>query len=127
MHTNPPSKNLVLRCAKAAIDKKANHTLIYNVGEKGAFTDYFLITSGMSERQVQAIADEIIRTSSKNSHSRVEGYEFGRWVLIDFGDVVVHIFHDYIREFYDLESLWGDSQRLPIPEDYYTAPSEHAL
>lgn len=126
MKDNLSSKNLVLRCAKAAIDKKANHTLIYNVGEKGAFTDYFLITSGMSERQVQAIADEMVQTTSKYTRPRIEGYELGRWVLVDFGDVVVHIFHDYIREFYDLESLWGDSKRLPIPEDYYTAPQSRA-
>ena len=115
------SKELALLCAKAAIDKKAIHSLIFEVGKVGAFTDYFLITSGMNERQVQAIADEISRTAKEQGAAspRVEGYDEGRWVLVDFGDVVIHIFQDYIREFYDLESLWSDAPRLKIPEEFY--------
>src|SRR5687767_15163644 len=109
-----PSKDLVLLCAKAAIDKKGNHSLIYQVGKLGAFTDYFLITEGNNERQVQAIADEISRSAREKGlrPPAVEGYDDGRWVLVDFGDVVVHIFHDAIREFYDLESLWAEAPRL---------------
>jgi len=117
------SRDLVLLCARAAIDKKGSHSLIFDVGRLGAFTDYFLITSGTNERQVQAIADEITRMGREAGFGTpaVEGYELGRWVLLDFGGVVIHVFHDYIREFYDLESLWGSAPRLPIPEEYYTA------
>lgn len=120
------SKELVLACARAAIDKKANHSLIYEVGKLGAFTDYFLITSGASDRQVRAIADEIYRSAKEKGlgHPKMEGYDEGRWVLIDFGNVVTHVFQDAIREFYDLESLWTDAPRLRIPEEYYTAPVE---
>lgn len=116
------SKDLALICVRAAIEKKANHSLIYEVGKLGAFTDYFLITSGASDRQVQAICDEIRRQAkiSGSSAPKVEGYEDGRWVLIDFGVVVVHVFQDAIREFYDLESLWADAPRIKIPQDYYT-------
>ncbi len=119
------SKSLALLCAKGAIDKKANHSLIYEVGSLGAFTDYFLITSGTNERQVQAIAEEIQKLSKQEGFSSpaIEGYAFGRWVLLDFGDVVVHIFHDYIREFYNLEGLWGSAPRLPIPQEFYTSMS----
>lgn len=117
--------DLALLCAKAAIDKKANHSLIYEVGKMGAFTDYFLITSGTNERQVQAITDEICRMSKDQGlgSPRVEGYDEGRWVLIDLGGVVVHVFHDYIREFYDLETLWANAPRVRIPEEFYTAPA----
>lgn len=122
------SKELVLSCAHAAIDKKANHSLIFDVSRVGAFTDYFLITSGASERQVQAIADEVTRITRELGHKRpvVEGYDEGRWVLLDFGAVIVHVFHDYIREYYDLESLWGEAPRLPIPEEFYTASNAPA-
>jgi ribosome-associated protein len=115
------SKDLVLACARAAIDKKANHSLIYEVGKLGAFTDYFLITSGSSDRQVQAIADSIYRSCKEAGlgTAKIEGYDEGRWVLIDFGSVIVHVFQDAIREFYDLESLWTDAPRLRIPEEYF--------
>ncbi|MEW6056893.1 MAG: ribosome silencing factor [Bdellovibrionota bacterium] len=118
------SRELALLCARAAIDKKAGNSLIFEVGKLGAFTDYFLITSGSNERQVQAIADEIAKSAKSRGLSvhAIEGYDEGRWVLVDFGDVVVHIFHEYIREFYDLESLWSTAPRLRIPEEYYTLP-----
>lgn len=123
--SSPSSKDLALLCARAAIDKKANHSLIYEVGYLGAFTDFFLITSGASDRQVQAIADEIVRQAKGKGLSSpvVEGYDEGRWVLIDFGIVVAHIFQDAIREFYDLESLWSEAPRLSIPEEFYTQPA----
>ena len=118
------SRDLVMVCAKAAIDKKANHSIIFEVGKLGAFTDYFLITGATSERQVQAIADEVIRQGklAGGGSARMEGYEEGRWTLIDFGNVVVHVFHDYIREFYNLETLWGEAPRVIIPEEFYRSP-----
>lgn len=122
------SKELVLISARAAIDKKAEHSLIFAVGELGAFTDYFLITSAQSERQVLAIAHSILEMTREAgvARPRVEGLDTGRWVLIDFGYVVIHVFHHYIREFYDLESLWSDAPRLSIPKEFYTEPA-HAI
>lgn len=119
------SKDLVLACARAAIDKKSNHSLIFEVGKLGAFTDYFLITSATSDRQVRAIADEIQRQSKDlgANNPKIEGLDEGRWVLIDFGSVIVHVFIDAIREFYDLESLWSAAPRLRIPEEYFTNPA----
>lgn len=124
----PPSHDLALLCARAAIDKKGNHSLIYQVGHLGAFTDFFLITSGASDRQVRAIADEIVKMAKARGipAPAVEGFDEGRWVLIDFGVVVAHVFLDAIREFYDLESLWAEAPRLSIPEEFYTAPAATA-
>lgn len=121
MSRSKKSVELALHCAKAAIDKKANHNLIFEVGKLGAFTDFFMITSGSNEKQVQAIADEMSRQAREAGFSKphIEGYEEGRWVLVDFGDVVCHVFHDYIREFYDLEALWGEAPRVAIPEEFY--------
>jgi ribosome-associated protein len=125
---NYSSKDLALLCARAAIDKKANHSIIFEIGKLGAFTDFFLITSGSNERQVQAIADEISRQVKAVGLEgpRLEGYDEGRWVLVDLGSVVVHVFHDYIREFYDLESLWAEAPRLRIPVEYYSSPASVA-
>ena len=116
------SKDLILSCAKAAIDKKADQSLIFEIGKLGAFTDYFLVTSGTNERQVQAIADEICRMSKATGlgNPKVEGYDEGRWILIDLGSAIVHVFHDAIRGFYDLEALWTDAPRIKIPEEFYT-------
>lgn len=119
------SKDLVLQAAKSAIDKKAENSIIFDVGATGAFTDYFLITSGTSDRQVQAIADEILRNAKASGHrGLIEGYDEGRWVLIDFGNVVVHVFQQEIREFYDLEALWSDAARVRIPQEYYGNPND---
>ena len=116
------SKELALLCVKAAIDKKAEHSLLFEVGKMGAFTDYFLVTSGASDRQVTAIANEIKRVAKEHGlpNPAMEGLDEGRWVLIDFGYIVIHVFQEAIREFYDLESLWSNAPRVNIPTDFYT-------
>ncbi|MCK6529442.1 ribosome silencing factor [Myxococcota bacterium] len=82
-----------------------------------SFTDYFLVCTGTSSTHVQAIADGLERVASSHGfHSQgIEGKGSGRWVLLDFGDVVVHVFTPDQREFYDLEGLWIDAPREPIP------------
>lgn len=116
-----PSKLKALQCARAAIEKKAENVKILDLTELSGFTDYFVISSGMSDRQVQAIADSIEDTMRKAGKELLssEGYADGRWVLMDFGDVVVHIFLDALREYYDLENLWTDAPRVKIPSEYY--------
>ena len=95
----------------AATDKKAEQILVLNVSEVTTIADLFVICSGRSERQVQAIADGIVEKAK--AHGRppigVEGYRGGRWVLIDLGDVVVHAFVPEERALYRLERLWGDA------------------
>ncbi len=124
MSSTNSSKNHILTCAKAAIDKKAENSIIFDVQKISSFADFFLVTSGSNERQVQAIADEIIRLCKAQGlgKGKTEGYDEGRWILVDFGDVVVHVFHETIREFYKIEELWRDASRVSIPQEYYTSP-----
>ena len=119
-----PSLKLALICAEAVIDKKAEHSIILNVGAVGSFADYFLIASGNNERQVQAMADEAVsRLKAAGEMPRIEGYDTGRWVLVDSGSVVLHLFHEDIRNFYQLEELWAGAPRVAIPAEYYTGPA----
>ena len=115
------AQQTALLCAHAAIDKKALHTVILDVSTRSGFTDCFVITSGSSEKQVQAMADEVLaRARAQGEKPRLEGYDEGRWILVDLGDVVVHLFHEAIRDFYKLEELWMGTPRVTIPQEYYT-------
>src|SRR3954451_16549236 len=89
--TSDPSREKALLCARAAIDKKAENVKILNLTDLSGFTDYFVICSGMSDRQVQAIADSVENAMETSGHELLstEGYSDGRWVLLDFGDVVI--------------------------------------
>lgn len=81
-----------------------------------SFTDYFIICSGANSRQIQAIADEVEQRLKKNGEypSSIEGYENSEWVLVDYGDFVVHIFSEKARTYYDLERLWRDAQTVKL-------------
>ncbi len=105
--------------AQAASDKKALDMVALDLRSIASFTDYFLITSGTNTRQVQAIADEVVERLKKQGTraARVEGYKTAEWVLIDYGDFVVHVFEDKARRFYDLERLWREGTRVEIPLD----------
>ena len=97
--------------ARAALDRKAVDLRVLDIGKVSDFTDYFLICSGTNERQVQAIADAVI-AGTKDAGIRplgVEGYNTGSWVLVDYGDMVIHIFSSESRAFYGLERLWSDA------------------
>lgn len=95
----------------AASDKKAEDILVLNVSEVTTIADLFIIVSGRGERQVQAISDAIVEKAKESGRQPVgiEGYDAGRWILIDLGDVVVHAFVPEERELYRLERLWGDA------------------
>ena len=116
-----PSRDKAMNCARAAIEKKAENIKILNLTDLSGFTDYFVICSGTSDRQVQAIADSVEYVMDSTGHELLssEGYSEGRWVLMDFGDVVVHIFLDALREYYDLEALWADAPRVKVPSEFY--------
>jgi ribosome-associated protein len=116
-----PSREKALLAARAVIDKKAENVRILDLTDISGFTDYFVVCSGMSDRQVQSIADSAEHSLTAAGHEvlSIEGYSDGRWVLMDFGDVVVHVFLDALREYYDLENLWADAPRVKIPSEFY--------
>lgn len=119
--TGDPSLDKALLCAKAAIDKKAENVKILDLTQLSGFTEYFVIASGTSDRQVQSIADSVEHAAHEQEFPIVssEGYGEGRWVLIDLGDVVMHVFLDALREYYDLETLWADAPKIKIPSEFY--------
>ncbi|MCL5046572.1 MAG: ribosome silencing factor [Actinobacteria bacterium] len=97
--------------AEAAADKKAGNVVVLDMKDVSSVTDYFVICSASNSIQVRAIADHIEEKleSIKSKRFHREGYDGARWILLDFGDVVVHVFHDQERDFYNLERLWGDA------------------
>ena len=103
-------------CARVASAGKGEDVVVLAVRTLSSFTDYFVILSGRSTRHVQALAESMENElrSKRISTSRAEGLTEGKWVLLDFGDVVVHIFYHEQRSFYDLEGLWHDAPRLAI-------------
>jgi len=103
----------------AASEKKAINSVVLDLREIASFTDYFLITSGTNERQVQAISDEVVETLKKagTAAARVEGYKSAEWILLDYGYFVVHVFDEKARKFYDLERLWRESRQVELPPE----------
>ncbi len=113
------ARERALACLNAALEKKAKNLVLLKVEELSAFTDYFVICSGSSDRQVQAIASSI-REKMKEAGILplgVEGEAHGQWILMDYEDVVVHIFYEPLREFYDIERLWSDAPRMEVDEN----------
>jgi ribosome-associated protein len=115
----PDSRKRVLLCINASLEKKAKELAILNVKEISAFTDYFLIMSGTSDRQVRAIADAIQENLKLAGilPLGIEGEAAGQWILMDYDDVVIHIFLETIRSFYDLERLWTEAPRMLVPDE----------
>jgi len=104
-------------CAEAALDKKGADLAILDVREHTSLADYFVIVSGRSDTQVRAIAEHVEEVCRKAGYRplAVEGLRHGQWVLLDFGDVVVHVFYAPVRDFYDLERLWAQAPRRTLP------------
>jgi ribosome-associated protein len=115
------SKTKSLLCLKAALEKKAIDPVLLELTGSTSFTDYFFLCSGKSDRQVQAIAQSIEESLKKNGIQPLgqEGMTEGRWILIDYEDVVVHIFLEPMRKFYDLEGLWIDAPRIDLLKGGY--------
>jgi ribosome-associated protein len=123
------NEDLARCCAGYALDKKAFDVKLLYVGETSSLTDYILIASGNSDRQVQAIA-EAIRLGMKDEQNEppmaVEGMADGRWVLLDFGNIMAHIFQQPVREFYDLDGLWVDAPEIVLSSDSQKLPREES-
>ena len=123
-----------LLAVDAALARKALQPVLLNVTGMCSYTNFILVVSGRSDRQVDAIAESVVVSlKSVGIHPLgAEGRGSGQWVLIDYGDMVVHVFHHPIRDHYDIESLWIDAERVPLdlpddamprPEDSYPALS----
>ena len=121
------ARELALAAIEAALDKKALMPVLIDVSAMASYTDFIGIVSGRSDRQVEAIADGVSQFM-KSRGRRVlgsEGSGNGRWTLLDFGEIVLHVFYHPVREFYDLESLWIDAPRVKMaipPEAILTQP-----
>lgn len=107
---------LAIKCAG---EKKAFDLTVLDLRDIASFTEFFVIATGNNQRQVQAIADEISQQLKKQLETRavrIEGYNSADWVLLDYGDFVVHIFNAEAREFYDLARLWRDARKVELPD-----------
>jgi ribosome-associated protein len=108
----------VARAVEAALDKKASDVVVLDLRHTPAFTDYFILCSGQNQRQVKAIADAVEEAlrAGRVKPAHVEGYDRAEWVLLDFFSFIVHVFTPQTREFYSLERLWGDAERIDVDE-----------
>jgi ribosome-associated protein len=110
----------LLIAVRGAAARKAIEMVALDIRKIASFADFFLICSGTSSRQIQAIVDEVrerLRAERGSRPLHVEGYEAGEWVLMDYGDLIVHVFKDESRKFYQLERLWRDAERVELPAD----------
>jgi ribosome-associated protein len=111
-----PSRPRAMAIAQAGLDKKAEDVLVLDVRGLTSYADYFVVMTADSERQAAAVADSVDDRMKTLGSTRVgtEGYETGRWILIDYGDVVAHVMSRDARGFYDLEGLWADAPRFAV-------------
>ena len=116
----------VAKAVKAALDKKALDVVVLDLRNTPAFTDFFVLCSGLNQRQVKAIADAVEETlgAARVRPAHIEGYDRAEWVLMDFFTFIVHVFTPQTRQFYSLERLWGDAERIEVSET--SAPGEAA-
>ena len=118
-HPQPAGLDIVRKAARTAVDKKGRQPLALDLRDLDGVCDYFLIVSGSSEVQVKAIADAVQEKLREVGVRpwHVEGLEGRRWVLLDYVDLVVHVFHHRTREYYLLERLWGDARKVDLGLD----------
>ena len=120
--TDSPSVAAAQRAAAVCVDVKANDVVILNLKGVSDMTDCFVIASGTSDTHVRSIAEHVmaeLRKEGLRAH-HVEGLSQGRWVLLDYVDFLVHIFHPTLRDFYQLERLWGDAEVVPLQSEHVT-------
>jgi ribosome-associated protein len=111
---------MALLAARTAAENRGQEVVVLNISQATPICDYFVIVTGQSRRQLHAICDEINRAFKQHGDARLgrEGYDGAdsRWLLLDFGDIVVHLFDEETRKFYDLEGLWSDAERVDLTE-----------
>ena len=113
----------VTRAVRAALDKKATNLVVLDLRQTPAFTDFFVVCSGQNARQVKAIADSVEESLREAGvrPAHTEGYDRAEWILMDFFTLIVHVFAPHTRDFYGLERLWGDAERIEMSDE---APDE---
>ena len=109
----------VARAVQAALDKKAQDVVVLDLRNTPAFTDFFILCSGLNSRQVKAIADSVDETlrALKMRASHTEGYDRAEWILMDYFSFIVHVFTPQTRAFYALERLWGDAEKIEVSDE----------
>jgi ribosome-associated protein len=113
------SQERAIKCAALALDKKALDVKILEIKDISSIADYLVIASGQSDKQTQAIADSVKQGLKKFGKTLgIEGLKEGNWVVIDYGDVIVHVFREEIRRYYDLDTIWSDAPIIMVPEKY---------
>lgn len=114
------AREKALRLCGSALEKKADDLILLDVGDLTSIAEYFIICSGRSDRQVQSIAQGLEESAHQDGFKpfAVEGTSRGHWVLMDFSNVIVHIFYEPVRKFYDLDGLWDHAPRVGLPEGY---------
>ncbi|MFM8734202.1 MAG: ribosome silencing factor [Pirellulales bacterium] len=112
------ARDIALVAARVAEETRGTDVRVLDLRELTPVFDYFVIATGSSRRQLHAMADEIETVLKKEHHDRKrggEGYEEGRWIVLDYGDVMVHLFDAEARDYWDIEQLWSDAKRVPVP------------
>lgn len=108
-----------VKCAAFALEKKALDVKILKIGAISSIADYLVLASGRSDKQVQAIADSVkVGLKPWDRPIDMEGADEGRWVVIDYGDIIVHVFQEELRSVYNLDELWGRAGKVSIPKEY---------
>ena len=118
-HGIEESRKLAAAAVRVALDNKGRDVIVLDVCEQSAEFDLFVLVTGSSRRQLHAISEQIDDALQKDLGDHrmgIEGYEESRWIVLDYGSVVVHMFDEETREFYDLESLWADGKSIPLAE-----------
>lgn len=112
------SKEIVRFTYEALEDKKGTEITILDIAKVSVIADYFIIASGNNRNQVQALADSVQESLGKNQvyPKQIEGYQSANWILMDYGDVIIHVFNEEDRLFYDLERIWRDGQKIEITD-----------
>lgn len=113
------SSERAIQCAAQALDKKGLDVRILEIGRLSSIADFLVLATGSSDKQVQAMADAVkMGLKPFGAPLSMEGVNEGKWVVIDYGDVIVHIFHEEQRRYYNLDELWNNATELPVPEQY---------
>jgi ribosome-associated protein len=123
------SLKLARAAVRVAAENRGQNILLLDLSEQTSLFDYFVIATGQSRRQLAAMASEIDRALKTEFNERklsISGYEESRWIILDYGSIVVHLFDEDTRQFYDLESLWGDGKQVDIADIVATATTQMA-
>jgi ribosome-associated protein len=113
------SRERAIKCAAFALEKKALDVKVLEIKKLSSIADYLVLASGRSDKQTQAIADSVKQGLKQyGSALNIEGMTEGRWVIIDYGDIIVHVFQEEVRRYYNLDELWGNAPLVEIPAEF---------